>query len=553
MQDQADVHRADLLSRRDFVRASMGGASTLALGRFALAEETTWTGKTSDMNILFIVVEDWSTAGLRCFGNDIVKTPHVDAFARSGVRFNRAYCSVPICNPSRTSLCTGLRPDTTGVYGNADIMNRHLPAEATHIAELLKSRGAFVAAMGKLYHKTYAAEKQLAAFDRLEFCKLPKGYEGISKGFKLPPGTPPPLEKSWKYSPDPKLDAELKRLRQERDELEKRYPPGTPGRHEKVYKAFYQKWTELLGDSGEREEHTYDGKIARCAAGMLREFAADGRQFFLSVGLHAPHTPLLAPKKYVDMYDPDKMPMPSAPPDRDRNIPAVACSPDQNYDLFIKQPQTPERVRKAIASYYACSSFVDAQIGVVLDALAKTHLADNTIVVLFADHGFHLGEHGRWSKYSLFEQSTRVPMIVRVPGAAGNGRTCNEIVELVDLLPTLTDLWAIKPPPNCEGTSFRPLVHDPGRPWKKAALTMLSRGKGLGRSVRTKRHRYTEWRSDKSKPGETQPQAVELYDLQTEPWEQNNLAGGPKHEATQRTMSDMLRAGWRSALPPERT
>jgi arylsulfatase A-like enzyme len=548
------------MKRRDFLKAASSAAGLLAVNRLGLGAASATVPATAPatmprtagmMNILFLIVEDWTPAAIGCYGSRISRTPNVDALARSGVRFDRAYVSVPICNPSRSSLCTGLRPDSTHVYGNDDNMGKCLPLDAISLAELLRRRGAYTASISKLYHTTEIAEKQLAAFDRLEMCDKPTGYKGVSKGYKAPPGTPPSLRKGWTYTPDLQLDAKLVQLKKEEKELEKKYTPGTPGRYNKVYAPFYQEYTELLGDSGEREEHMQDGKIARLACQMLREFAADERQFFLSVGLHAPHTPLLAPKKYVDLYNPDDMPMPHAPHSQDRGVPDIALKYGKNYDVFCKYEQTPERVRRAIASYYACSTFVDAQIGLILKGLEDAGLADNTIVVLVGDHGFHLGEHGCWSKYTLFEQSTHAPLIVRVPGAKANGKACDQIVEFVDLLPTFADLWSIETPKTFEGLSLAPLLQDPSRPWKKAAFTMLPAvGNGLGRSVRTRRYRYSEWRGDKSLPGtRSKPVAVELYDLQADPWEQVNLADDGDLARLRTQMAELLAAGYGAALP----
>ena len=532
------------LSRREFLQAAAGGAAGLALGSIARSAGAPTTACTVDgMNILFLVVEDWTTAGVGCYGNGIVKTPHVDALARTGVRFERAYCQGPICNPSRTSFCTGLRPATTGVYNNDQWMSRFLPADATSLAELMKRNGACTAHMGKLYHYTYTAEKQMAAFDRIELCELPKDYKGVSKGYKQPPGTRKPRQKPWQFCPDPALDAELRRRWEERKVLEKEVPLDTPKRWEKVNKPFQQLYAELVGDLGQHEEYTPDGKIARYAAQLIGEWAKEGRQFFLSLGMHAPHTPLLSPAEYASMYDPDKMPMPHAPRKDDRGVPDVAVRHGKNFDIFNQFEQTPGRIRAALAGYYGCSSFVDAQIGIVLKALQTAGIADRTIVVLLSDHGFHLGEHGCWSKYTVFEQSTRVPLIVRVPGAKGNGRACEEIVELVDLLPTLAELWKIKAPGNLEGLSFAPLLERPETPWKSAAFCTVPLG-GLGRAVRTKRYRYTEW----ARPGR-KPDAVELYDLQSDSWEQHNLAGQADHAQTQARLAALLKEGYTSALP----
>lgn len=224
-----------------------------------------------------------------------------------------------------------------------------------------------------------------------------------------------------------------------------------------------------------------------------------------------------------------------------------------NYDIFNglypKFAQTPVREREALAAYYACASYVDAQIGLVLAGLEGAGLAENTIVVFFSDHGFQLGEHGMWSKFSLFEQSTRVPLIVRMPGAAGNGRATDAMVELVDVLPTLAEWWGLPRDPRWEGDSFAPLVQQPVQPWKEAVFATIPIS-GLGRMVRTPGWRYSEWRKDTALPGKTPPVARELYDLQKDPWEQINLADDPAHTAKAAEMAARLQAGWQAARPP---
>jgi uncharacterized sulfatase len=245
----------------------------------------------------------------------------------------------------------------------------------------------------------------------------------------------------------------------------------------------------------------------------------------------------------VDLYPPEAMPWPPAPREQDREIPPIAVRFGANYDLFKSEPG-PELVRKAIASYYACVSFADAQIGLVLRALDEAGLAEDTMVVILADHGFHLGEHGLWSKVTLFEQAIRVPLLVRLPGAAGEGAACRQIVELVDLVPTVCDLWGIQAPQPLEGTSLAPLLADPTRRWKKGAFATCKQHASLGRSVRTRRYRWSEWIG----PQGHQP---ELYDLGRDPFEQVNLAADPAYGAVAGELAQLLRAGWRAALPPD--
>ena len=518
------------MNRRRFLRtaAVAGAGGYLAWSGRAIAGSETGLTDTSRMNILFFDNEDFTAEAIGCYGNPIVKTPNLDRLAASGIRFDRAYCQAPCCNPSRTSFCTGLRPETTGVYGNGDAMNEHLPDWAVSLAELLETKDVDTANVGKLYHRTSWAEKQLRAFDRLEFCQPPTGYKGVAKGYTIPPDTPP-NPGHFMYSPDPEVEKQLRARRKELAEKAKGLPPTQ--RWKVMRRLGWEISRRLVGDSGKVEQREGDGRKARLAARMLQEFAASGKQFFLALGFSRPHTPLIAPKKYVDMYDPADMPPPKAPPEEDRGIPKFAKG--------VADVDPEHGAAKLIASYYACASFIDAQVGLVLDALEQAGLARNTIVIFFGDHGFHLGEHGCWSKYTLFEQVTRVPLIVRVPGAVGSGAVCRRIVELVDLLPTLADFWNIPVPERVEGTSFAPLVADPARSWKKAAFTAHHTGKA--RSVRTERYRYTEWQRNS---------AVELYDLQKDPLEQVNRADDPALAGVRAEHARLLKQGWKAVLPP---
>ena len=293
-------------------------------------------------------------------------------------------------------------------------------------------------------------------------------------------------------------------------------------------------------DSREQE---YDYQMAATAAALLKEFAREKTRFFLAVSQSKPHTPLIAPRSYVAMYDPSQIPAPPAPPDRLMNFPGhyLKRASAGNHDIFLDRTPTPEEAQAAIAAYYACVSFVDDNIGMILDALDRTGLADSTIVVFLGDHGFHLGDHGFWSKYSMLEATRRAPLIVRVPGAAGNGRVCREFVEFVDLLPTLGALARAELPTNLEGTSFAPLLAEPDRPWKQA-IFMSGGSDDAGQMVRNRRYSYLEFKKS------NMPAA--LFDLEQDPWETNNLVDDPAHAGTRRTMAALLKAGWRSALPP---
>jgi uncharacterized sulfatase len=510
------------LSRRDFLSSTLGAAGLLALGapqiRAAVKDKAGKPIDTARMNVLLIDIEDCTPNAIGCYGNEIVRTPNLDRLAATGVRFHRAYCQYPCCNPSRSSFLTGLRPPTTGMLSNAMNMMRTLPEFAVSLPQLMKQKGFYTANIAKLFHRVEESVPQMLGFDRLELSARPAGWKG-----------PGPVIK-WPRVPLPAGA--------------KPYPKGA-----KPDSPEYRQWrrwqSDRYGVSGLSDEQEHDGRIARVAAALLKEFARDKRHFFLSVGSSRPHTPLVAPRKYIDMYDPAKIPSPPAPPEKDRGVPPIARRFGRSADIFMGRRASDQEARAAIAAYYACVSFVDAGVGIVLDALERTGLADKTIVIFLADHGFHLGEHGIWSKYTLFESSARAPLIVRVPGAAGNGQVCREIVELVDLVPTLAELCGLARSPRWEATSFAPLLADPTRPWKKAAFTWFG-NKGEHCAVFTQRHKYAEWHYQGKR-------LRELYDLQADRWETVNLAAEPAHAQTLRQHAELLQAGWKAALPPGTT
>jgi len=306
----------------------------------------------------------------------------------------------------------------------------------------------------------------------------------------------------------------------------------------KEYREWKQRNSDRYGDSGLTRQQERDYRMAQTAVALLGQFAKEKRPFFLAVAQSRPPPPLVAPKEYVAAYDPAKIPHPPAPVDSLRGFPYMARATGRNPDIFTKQPPSAQQAREAIAAYYACVSFVDDNIGMVLDALEKEGLAQNTIVVFLGDHGFHLGDHGCWSKYSMLEATRRVTLIVRVPGAPGNGKTCRQFVEFVDLVPTLGELVRLDLPGNLEGTSFVPLLADPERPWKKAVFMVDGDG---GQVVRTRQYSYMEFKKG--------PVPTALYDLVKDPWETINVAEEPAYASARREMAELLRAGWKAALP----
>ena len=300
---------------------------------------------------------------------------------------------------------------------------------------------------------------------------------------------------------------------------------------------FYIKLDWRATDRADEDEP--DGCIARRVVELL-EHHRDG-PFFIAAGFYKPHLPFEAPKKYFEMYPPDKIVLPSQPADHLEAPPiALTLSPED-------KAMTDAERQAATAAYYACTTFMDAQVGVVLEALDRLKLADRTVVVFVGDHGFHLGDHGGlWRKMTLFEQSTRVPLIVRAPGKKA-GVASPRLVELVDLFPTLAELAGLSAPDGVEGTSFVPLFTEPERVWKNAAFSMVTRFDGMpdepffGRSVCTERWRFNDWGENRG---------VELYDLQSDPQEFYNLSASPDHAATIAELKRALDDGWKKAAPP---
>ena len=451
-------------------------------------------------NVLFISVDDLACT-LGCYGDVVAKTPHIDRLAASGVCFRRAYNQLPLCNPTRASIMTGLRPDQIKVYD----LDRHFRDEvpdAVTLPQAFQKAGYFAARVGKIYHYNVPASIGTDGFD-----------------------DPP----SWMQTINP-----IGRDKAEEHLVFNAEP------HRKISGAL--SW---LAAEGEDEEQT-DGMIATEAIRLME--AKSKEPFFLAVGFFRPHTPYVAPRKYFDMYPLDELRLPYAPADDRADIPTAAFAhncPIPNYNL---QPKT---LLQATQAYYACVSFVDSQVGRLLDALDRLKLTDNTIVVFWSDHGYHLGEHqGVWQKRTLFEQGARAPLIIRAPGQAGNGQPSPRVVEFVDIYPTLTELAAIKAPQGLAGKDLSVLLNDPIASWNGYAITQVLRPADsrlpepvMGCSIRTDRWRYTEWADGDA--------GKELYDHHADPLEFNNLAIEPDDQASRvmRRLQLTLRKHASGAIP----
>lgn len=440
-------------------------------------------------NVLLIMSDDLA-ATLSSYGYPQAKTPHLDALASRGILFERAYCQFPHCNPSRSSMLSGMRPNITRVTNNEDNLYKNHPGVMT-LPHYFRSQGYTTARCGKIFH--------LGVPSGLESMDDPEGWDF---------GTP------------------------FKNELP--YPPKRPSTVKvKTGKKQGIGWQEIIGE----DDDMCDGTFAKTAIDWL-EKRDTTKPFLLAIGFHRPHAPLVAPAKYFDLYPFDSITLPDAPADDEGDIPPPARNGAvPGYTVNATQDQR----RAAIRAYLAAVSYMDAQAGRLLDALKRTGLDENTIVVFTSDHGWHLGEHGLWHKRSLFEECARVPFFIYAPGTKGRGQRCSSLVEMLDIFPTLCDLCDLPSLPQFEGKSLRPLLNDPNTTVHEYAFTQARRGANAefwGRSVRTPRWRYTEW--DEGMNGS------ELYDHESDPHEYTNLANLPEHAAMIKELHAILAA----QLPP---
>lgn len=433
-------------------------------------------------NVVFIAADDLNN-DLGTYGHPLVHSPNIDRLAARGVRFDRAYNQFPLCSPSRTSVMTGLRPDSTRVWDLQRHFRERLPDVVT-LPQHFRRHGYFAARVGKIYH--YGVPGQI-------------GTAGLDD------------PASWDVAVNP-------RGRDKHDEHT--ITNVTPQRG--LGSAL--SWR---ADPGTDEEQT-DGMVASEAIRLMEQNRE--RPFFLAVGFYRPHTPYVAPRKYFDLYPLHAVAAPTDPNRDLADVPEAAIwTTPSNWGLGWEQ------MREARRAYYASVTFMDAQVGRVLDALRRLGLEDNTIVVFWSDHGYHLGQRGQWMKQSLFEGSARVPLVIAAPGAV-RGAASPRVVELLDLYPTLADLAGLPRPEHVQGRSLRPLLMEPETRWPHAAHTQILRRRGdqqfMGRSVRDERWRYTEW--DDGRRG------VELYDHIMDPREEVNLADQPAYAEVMARLRELL-------------
>lgn len=462
-------------------------------------------------NVLFLISDDLNNL-LGCYGDPRARTPHLDRLAARGVRFDRAYCSFPLCGPSRNSMLTGLYPNSTGILANAQIFRQTIPSQQS-MPQAFRLSGYFAARIGKLYH--YNVPKSIGT----------NGHDD--------PG-------SWELEMNP---AGVDRL-----EEEPHIVTLTPGQFGGTL-SWYA--------SPRSDEHHTDAIMAEDAGWVLERCAKrKDRPFFLAVGFFRPHTPYVAPKQpYFGYYPEPEMPIVKGVKEDQADIPPAGLGSYKKEQDKL----TDDLRRQCVQAYYASISFMDAQVGRTVDSLDRLGLAENTIIVFTSDHGYHLGEHGLWQKQSLFEESARVPMLIVAPGVAAKNAVVESPVSHVDLFPTLAELCGVTAPANVQGQSLVPMLKDPtvvGRGW---ALTQVVRGGGFrrfgaspaaadegkrffGYSLRTPRWRYTEW--DEGRQGR------ELYDHDKDPRELTNLAKDEAHANTVEELSQQIHIATKTTFPP---
>jgi arylsulfatase A-like enzyme len=447
-------------------------------------------------NILFLMADDLNNA-LGCYGHPLVKSPNIDALAKRGVRFERSYCQFPLCGPSRNSLLTGRYPNSTGILGNSLIFRQTIP-QAISLPQAFRLEGWFAGRIGKLYH--YNVPKSVGT----------NGHDDPA---------------SWELELNP---AGCDRLEEE-------------GEIFSLVRGQFGGTLSWYASPRPEAKHT-DALLAKDAEWVLERCAREkDRPFFLAVGFYRPHTPYVAPASYFEGYPVKEMPLVKDVEADQADIPAMGLASRKNEQSKL----TDDLRQQAIQAYFSSITFMDNQVGKILQALEKLGLAENTIVVFTSDHGYHLGEHGLWQKQSLFEESSRIPLIMAGPGIP-QGQVNGAPVGLIDIYPTLVDMAEIKPPEGLQGQSLLPMIKDSAEEGRGFALSQVMRGQRngtpiMGWSIRTRQWRYTEW--DEGKQGK------ELYDHETDPKEITNLAQDEAHAKIVADLSQKLQEATAKTLP----
>ncbi len=489
-------------------------------------------GKTA-INVLFIAVDDLRPE-LGCYGAAHVHSPNIDALAAGGMVFDRAYCQQAVCNPSRASIMTGLRPDTLQVWTLGVDFRTKMPNAVT-IPHHFAKHGYRTVNIGKVFHNIFPDE--VSWTDPVMYVD----------GFPFDPDAVYAGEQELAWLENRK--AELIAAGKDKQRIDK-------------FGQWYLK-ASATESADVPDNANYDGAQTDVAIEKLAELAADEKPFFFGIGYYRPHLPFNAPKKYWELYDRDAIPL-ATNPGLTKDAPLMAINTMRElrggYYDFANSLRPDEgsldeaRQRLLKHGYLASVSYVDAQIGRLMKQLEDLGIADSTIVVLWSDHGWKLGEHNSWCKMTNYEIDARVPLIVRAPGMAKAGSRCNALVELVDVFPALCEMTNQPVPENLEGTSFAPLLADPDRDGKAAVFHQFLREgiwtapngiEYMGHAIRTDQHRYVRWVTWPEKKSA----AEELYDLTEDPSEMINVASREENAALLAELRERLDRGYRSAFP----
>lgn len=450
-------------------------------------------------NILMVVFDDLNDY-VGAFGDPNALTPNLDAFAKSGMRFNRTYCQYPVCGPSRASFMTGLYPEASGVLDNSTHV-RFVRPDATNMLEYFKEAGYWTATAGKIFH----------------------GFGNVAER-----GTSTYASDWFRNGEDPfkkKLEREFER------------EVGPIKQNREAYNAFMkerfvnpERVVQAVATDLRDEDHK-DGRTATRISSYLMEETFGDQPFFIACGISKPHVPFFAPKKYFDLYPLENLEFADVPSDDWKEKPKDAIY--KKYEGYGAEFGVNDRALRAkwLQAYLACVSFGDSQFGRVMKALEESGHADDTIVLVFGDHGYHIGEHYLYGKVTLFEESARVPFVMRVPSKTRQGSTTLSFAELLDIYPTLTELCGLPTPPHVQGKSLVPILDDPENEIHDAAYSVVCRPGMVAQAVRYKNWRYAEWGIETE---------AELYDLDKDPDEYRNLASNPEYEQVVQHLSKMM-------------
>lgn len=474
------------------------------------------SGEPSRYNVLFIICDDMR-------GDlPLAQLPNLDRLAASGVRFERGFCQYPLCCPSRTSLLTGRKPTTSGVVGNRTWFGDAHP-EWVSLPRYFKEHGYVTARSGKVFHDGIDDTEAWNEGGEARFLAGAGSETNLTK--KLQQQAPHPRQPRSGAATNTVLEVP------EAEALHALADGKTRAQHSDRFL--------ILPGNGE-DDHDY--RVTTKAMELLQKYK--DRPFFIALGLSKPHSPPAAPQKFYDLYDVNRIPLPAdfAPrPTVPEGFPRLSIRP-HNADLFMDREATPEAAREMTRAYLASCSYADANLGRVLGELDRLKLRQRTVVVFTADHGYQLGEKGKWSKAgSLFEQGARVPYLIAAPKAKGNGQPCHRIVQSLDFYPTLLELCGLPQPQGLEGASLVPLLNNPKAEWNHPAYTVWSEdGRSLrGVAVRTERWRYAEYEDG----------SALLLDMENDPRELKNCASEPANAAVCAELSKLAKA-YRAAYKP---